>query len=116
MIKAVSKIGFIALGLCLFALGACHKKKPDYPSTPSISFLNMQRNSDGTAMLKFHFTDGDADLGNSTDEGPNFFMTMYWDSSSVWVPTAVKSTYVIPKMDVGNNRAYEGEIRITLYP
>jgi hypothetical protein len=112
MFKFTSKIGLIGLAFSLFI--GCKDRTPNYPIEPSIAFNKFTKYNNGTAVMKFDFKDGDHDIGNSTDLGANFFFTLYVKNGTTW-DSITSYTYVIPKMDVNNNRAYEGEIDVTVY-
>lgn len=54
---------------------SCKKKNARFPPVPAINFLRMtpdsikSMSSEDTVRISFHFTDGDADLGNDPNSG-----------------------------------------------
>jgi hypothetical protein len=110
-----SKIGLIAVTFFTICLASCKPDKPNYPITPDISYKSIVRNSDGSAVLKFTFKDGDADIGNPVDQGNNFFFTLYKKNGANWDSVLTTGYVVLPMDGDGKYHPYEGEILVTMF-
>jgi len=123
--KSIAKIGLIISAA--LTLNSCVKEE-QYPIEPSITYLDFVLNSDGSATLKYTFTDGDGDIGIEPEEtGYNYFVHYYYkDGSGNFVPyTAPTDTVplVVPYriQPIYNNnpgkkkKSSKGEIQIMLY-
>jgi hypothetical protein len=97
----------------LLFLAAC-ASPPEYPNEPQIEFVSWSKNtvnqgSQDTIYLKFSFTDGDGDLGNTKNNATNanIFLT---DSRN----NAAEFYYLpfIPQNGVG--KSISGEVTIAI--
>ena len=99
--------------LALCGLFSCKPKRPDYPIIPWLEYKDMVKNSDGSLILKFNFKDGDADIGNTNDEGNNFYYDLFNKNGNQWDTAAFHVGYTVPRMDTdGHTKGYEGEIDV----
>jgi len=118
------------LFLALFAaviLPSCLKFE-DFPIEPTVEFGSFTQYND-SAHLKFHFTDGDGDIGlNARDTFPpydtlpyyyNLFLDYYKLNNGVWeeVELTLPLYYRIPVITpTGQNKTLEGDIEVFLFP
>ena len=112
-------------------LSSC-KKIEKLPATPHIEYTNFTvfdtldilGNDSKAGRLRFHFEDGDGDLGLNTPsdslaDSTNLFFTMYRKISGVMTPVADNdplkpSPYRIPYMErLGQNKILKGTISVT---
>lgn len=123
--KCIAKIGLIAS--ISFALNSCVKEEP-FPIEPAIKYLGFVYNTDGSATLKYSFTDGDGDIGIEQDEsGYNYYIHYYnKDVNGDFVPYVMPpdtNPMIVPYriMPIYNinpgkkKKSSKGEIWITLY-
>jgi hypothetical protein len=120
--------------ISIFVLDSCRKVE-QLPAVPHIEFTSftifdttdiLGNNSKG-GRLKFHFEDGDGDLGlnapttdqtNQTDS-TNLFLTLFGKEGGVMVPAPDNdplkpSAYRIPYMErLGQNKILKGTISVT---
>ena len=124
--KSIVKIGLIT-SLAL-ALNSCVKEE-QYPIEPAIKYLDFVLNPDGSATLKYTFTDGDGDIGIEPEEtGYNYFIHYYHkdgagnfvpynippgDTVALVVPYRIQPIYSINPGK--KKKSSKGEIQITLY-
>jgi len=112
-------------------LSSCHKIE-SLPAVPSITYTNFTvfdttdilGNKSKGGRLRFHFVDGDGDLGlnapaDSVTDSTNMFLTLYRKINGVMVKAAANdplqpSSYRIPYMErLGQNKILKGTISIT---
>jgi hypothetical protein len=127
--KRVRLAGFFII--VPFLIFAC-VKIDKLPSTPSITFTSFETyatvdtlgNPDRVGKLKFHFQDGDGDLGlnppnGSGQDSVNLFFNMFRVTKGVLVPAADNdplkpSPYRIPYLSqVGQSHVLTGTISVT---
>jgi hypothetical protein len=126
------QIKFLILLVSVIFIADSCKKIEQLPSTPKIEFrsftvfdtADILGNQSKGGRLKFHFEDGDGDLGleaptgNLTDS-TNLFFTLYRKVSGVMVPAPDNdplkpSEYRIPFMErQGQNKILKGTISVT---
>lgn len=114
----------------LLALGSCRKIE-QLPATPNIEFtsftisdtVDILGNDAKAGRLKFHFEDGDGDLGlqlpsgNQTDS-TNMFFTLFRKTGGKMIPAPSNdplspSSYRIPYMErLGQNKILKGTISV----
>jgi hypothetical protein len=112
-------------------LDSCRKVE-QLPAVPHIEFTNftifdtidiLGNNSKG-GRLKFHFEDGDGDLGlnaptNDQTDSTNLFFTLFRKEEEIMVPAPDNdplkpSSYRIPYMErLGQNKILKGTISVT---
>jgi hypothetical protein len=137
LLKTMRKIIYlISISMIILASNSC-KKIQQLPATPHIDFksftifdtTDILGNTSKGGRLKFHFEDGDGDLGlnppgssNITDS-TNLFFTLYRKKEGIMQPVADNdplkpSPYRIPYMErLGQNKILKGTISVTfLYP
>ncbi len=116
--------------MALFAavlLPSCLKFE-EFPIEPQIEFDSFEQYGD-SAKLKFHFTDGDGDIGLAPrDTFPpydtlpyyyNLFLDYYKLDNGTWelVELALPLYYRVPVITpTGQNKALEGDMEVFLYP
>ena len=126
------KISFLSLVfISLIFLNSC-KKVEQLPAVPHIDFTSftifdttdiLGNNSKG-GRLKFHFEDGDGDLGLNAPTGgqidsTNLFFTLFRKEGGVMLQAPDNdplkpSSYRIPYMDrLGQNKILKGTISVT---
>ena len=119
----------ILISVSLFSCG----KIETLPPVPSIKFMSFEvfdttdilGNLSKGGRLKFHFEDGDGDLGLkypselTTSDTTNLFLTLYRKSGNVMIPASDNdplkpSGYRIPYMErTGQNKILRGTISVT---
>jgi hypothetical protein len=128
----MKKIKYLYLVIIsLFFLGSCRKVQ-QLPAVPHIEFTSftifdttdiLGNNSKG-GRLKFHFEDGDGDLGlnaptDSQADSTNLFFTLFRKEGGVMIPAPDNdplkpSAYRIPYMErLGQNKILKGTISVT---
>lgn len=124
------KLFFCGLLLAI-ASGGCMKTEK-FPPEPHLEYLSFTNDPD-EAIMKFNFTDGDGNVGlSSNDTSPpfhaeddpvnkyhwNLWIKYYEKTDGEWqeVPLDPNSTYSrIPRLDPeGQNKALEGEVIIDM--
>jgi hypothetical protein len=125
--KNYSKIGlFFVLGGVL-TFGSCLKPE-EFPPTPEIEYVSFVAMQD-SANLTISFTDGDGDIGlheYETDAPFDFNLYMEYyekDDQLGWIRgkdldgNDISFNYRVPYITPdGQNKALQGEIRITMEP
>jgi hypothetical protein len=115
----------------IFLMGSCHKIE-QLPARPEIEFtsfkifdtLDILGNHSKGGRLKFHFQDGNGDLGLAVPNGTqpdstNMFLTLFRKEGGVMVPAPANdpltpSEYRIPYMvRLGQNKILKGTISVT---
>jgi len=133
LIKTMRKIKYpILILMIIFASFSC-KKIQQLPATPHIDFtsftvfdtMDILGNDSKGGRLKFHFEDGDGDLGlnpptdGTTTDSTNLFFTLYRKVGGIMQPAADKdplkpSAYRIPYMErLGQNKILKGTVSVT---
>ena len=127
--RKISYLSLVFIGLIF--LNAC-KKVEQLPAVPHIDFTSftifdttdiLGNNSKG-GRLKFHFEDGDGDLGLNAPTGgqtdsTNLFFTLFRKEGGVMLQAPDNdplkpSSYRIPYMDrLGQNKILKGTISVT---
>lgn len=127
--RKISYLSLVFIGLIF--LNAC-KKVEQLPAVPHIDFTSftifdttdiLGNNSKG-GRLKFHFEDGDGDLGLNAPAGgqtdsTNLFFTLFRKEGGVMLQAPDNdplkpSSYRIPYMDrLGQNKILKGTISVT---
>jgi hypothetical protein len=124
-------IFLITVLIIIFAVDSCRKIQ-QLPATPKIEFtsftifdtLDILGNNSKGGRLRFHFEDGDGDLGLAppTDiqsDSTNLFFTLFRKKGGIMVPAADNdplkpSPYRIPYMvRLGQNKILKGTISVT---
>jgi hypothetical protein len=117
--------------LVVSALSSCRKIE-QLPPVPKIEFtsfavfdtIDILGNTAKGGRLKFHFEDGDGDLGLKAPSGSqpdttNMFLTLFRKKNGIIVPTLSNdplkpSSYRIPYMErLGLNKILKGTISVT---
>lgn len=128
----MKKISFLLLILPILLHSVSCKKIEVLPSTPHIEFTNFTifdttdilGNQSKGGRLKFHFEDGDGDLGlNSPSlnqrDSTNLFITLNRKVNGIMVPAPsgdplAPSEYRIPYMErLGRNKILKGTISVS---
>ena len=119
--------------ISLFILGSCHKVEQlsavphiEYTSFTVFDTTDILGNASKGGRLKFHFEDGDGDLGLDAPSGTgtptdstNLFFTLYRKVSGVMVQAPNNdplkpSAYRIPYLErLGQNKILKGTISVT---
>jgi len=121
----------LLIAIIIIGMGSCRKIE-HLPAVPSIEYLNFTvfdttdplGNKSKGGRLKFHFEDGDGDLGlnapaDSTMDSTNLFLSLYRKTGGVFVAAAANdplkpSPYRIPYMErLGQNKILKGTISVT---
>lgn len=108
------------------------RKIQQLPAVPSIKYLNFTvfdttdilGNKSKGGRLRFHFEDGDGDLGlnapvDSLQDSTNLFLTLYRKTGGIMVPATASdplkpAPYRIPYMErTGQNKILKGTISVT---
>jgi hypothetical protein len=130
--KTMKKNGYMLLtAIILMGLSSCRKIE-HLPAVPSIEYLNFKvfdttdilGNKSKGGRLRFHFEDGDGDLGlnapvDSLQDSTNLFLTMYRKIGGKMVTVADNdplkpAPYRIPYMErLGQNKILKGTISVT---
>ncbi len=92
-------------------------RAPDYPKEPRIAFLGMSKNTVAQSLLnkdsiliRFSFTDGDGDIGNTADDNTlNIFLR---DSRDSFIANQYRIPFV-PSEGAANG--ISGEITVVAY-
>ena len=128
----MKKIRYLLLIIIiLICLESC-RKIVQLPAIPHIEFTNFTifdttdilGNKSKGGRLKFHFEDGDGDLGLNapsglTKDSTNLFFTLFRKNGGVMLPTPDNdplkpSSYRIPFMErLGQNKILKGTISVT---
>jgi hypothetical protein len=129
--RKVRYLSFVIVSL-IFLIGC--KKVKQLPATPHIEYTSFTifdttdilGNISKGGKLKFHFEDGDGDLGlnaptpnGDQTDSTNLFLTLYRKEGGVMVPAPDNdplkpSPYRIPYMErTGQNKILEGTITVT---
>ena len=113
-------------------MASCHKIEHlspvphiEYTSFKIVDTTDILGNLSKGGRLKFHFEDGDGDLGLRTPAGDsiadttNLFLTLYRKKDGIMIPAASNdilkpSGYRIPYMErVGQNKILKGTVSVT---
>jgi len=101
-------------------------KKPHYSKSPQISFKSFQIISKDSALFTINFSDGDGDIGGSSNGEGNFFITYYFWENDINMYKVYKNpmflndtldarTFPSPS-NAYKNKPISGEITILLSP
>lgn len=111
----------------IFIFGKC-AKKPNYSTTPQISFKSFQVLTRDSAILSITFSDGDGDIGGGPSGDGNFFITYYFwnvDSNKYILYKDPTHTFLYDTIDVRSfpspsdaykNKPISGEIALLMSP
>jgi len=121
----------LLITIVIMGLSSCRKIE-HLPAVPSIEYLNFTvfdttdilGNKSKGGRLRFHFEDGDGDLGlnapaDSTQDSTNLFLSLYRKTGGIMVPAAANdplkpSPFRIPYMErLGQNKILKGTISVT---
>lgn len=111
---------------CIFVLNSCKKIQSMAPE-PFVEFTNFSvfdtldilGNHSKGGRLRFHFEDGDGDVGldapiNGQIDSTNLFLTLYKKVNGEMIPDAKPAAYRIPYMErLGRDKILKGTISIT---
>jgi hypothetical protein len=126
------KIKYLFLIIVSFLILDSCRKVERLPAVPHIEFtsftifdtLDILGNNSKAGKLKFHFEDGDGDLGlnaptSGDTDSTNLFFTLFRKEGGVMLPAPDNdplkpSSYRIPYMDrLGQNKILKGTISVT---
>jgi hypothetical protein len=122
---------YLLLIIIIIGLASCHKIE-QLPAVPNIEFTSFTvfdttdilGNKSKGGRLRFHFEDGDGDLGlnaptNKQPDSTNLFFTLFRKKDGVMLPAPDNdplkpSSYRIPYMErTGQNKIMKGTISVT---
>ena len=125
---ATKEIKLLLLAITVAILMPSCLKFEEFPIEPTVEFNEFVQYND-SARIKFHFTDGDGDIGlNAGDTFPpydtlpyyyNLFLEYFelhdgqWELVDLTLPLYYRVPVITP---TGQNKALEGDMDILLYP
>lgn len=106
----LQQLFILVLGVLLIACA----KKPKYSNVPQISFKSFDVLTRDTAFFNINFSDGDGDIGGSTNGVGNIYITYYfWDKDSNKYDLYADTTFYQDTIDVRTfpepSDAYKGK-------
>lgn len=115
--KTGIKIALISAAVVLMA-ASCMKPEP-FPIEPVIKYKDFIQHGSDSASLIFTFTDGDGDLGSTSNDSVSkaIFLTYFEKRNDQWqeIQLPLAFSYNIPVLTpTGRNKAIEGEIEVKL--
>lgn len=128
------RLGMLWVALMLLASGCF--QEPQFPDEPTLEFLSLEPSTDGQAVLRLAFTDGDGNVGflgendeqapfyleeNENGEDIKVYYNLYgdfeqrvngeWESPFLFLPFAYKIPWVQP---TGSSPAQDGVIEVEM--